>query len=168
MPLVKAWASSSLVQSSGAKLRSAGTDDGEKEKLQAFLNEMPGKNIEFLGPVFGKEKEKLLTDSHFYILPSLSEGFPTSVVEAAGAGLIPLISEGCNFPEILDCKAAIDSGKTEASIKEAIESAIRLPDSEKTAMRSRGRSLIEKEFLWDLIADSQADIYGRLLNSEKI
>ena len=168
MPLVKAWSSSSLVQSSGAKLSIAGTDDGEMEKLLAFLQEMPGKGIEFLGPVFGKEKEILLADSHFYILPSLSEGFPTSVVEAAGAGLIPLISDGCNFPEILECKAAIDSGKTESSIKEAIENAIRLSDSEKSAMRSRGRDLIEKGFLWELIAEKQAEIYGRLLNAEEI
>jgi glycosyltransferase involved in cell wall biosynthesis len=92
--LVCAWAK--MMYQSSARLVIAGPDEGELEKIKPFLKE----NIEYRGGVYDADKEALLRASHYYILPSYSEGFPTSVLEAMSFGLIPLISQGCNFPEV--------------------------------------------------------------------
>jgi glycosyltransferase involved in cell wall biosynthesis len=168
LPLVEAWVKINPEIRSDSLLRIAGTNDGEQEKLQEFIRRNPDSGIEFLGPVFGEAKENLMADSMFYILPSLSEGFPTSVVEAAGAGLIPLISKGCNFPELLETGGGIESGTDPLSIQKAMESALRMTESETQEMRLRAQELIKQKFLWELIAKEQADRYDHLLNSQKV
>ncbi|HCW06555.1 MAG TPA: hypothetical protein DGG95_04225 [Cytophagales bacterium] len=96
VPLVQAW--SRVMKGTSAKLFIAGPDEGELIKIRPFLNE----NIEYVGAVYGEDKVKLLQESNYYVLPSFSEGFPTSVVEAMSYGAIPLISAGCNFPEVFE------------------------------------------------------------------
>lgn len=93
--LVKAW-SKIMHDITNAQLLIAGPDEGELEKIKPFLKQ----NIIYLGPQFGDKKLELLRDAHYYVLPSYSEGFPTSVVEAMGYGAIPIISRGCNFPQV--------------------------------------------------------------------
>jgi len=167
MPLLHAWIASDLAGRADCRLRIAGTDDGEKQALEDFILRHPDAGISFLGPVFGKEKTQLFRDSDFYILPSLSEGFPTSVVEAAAAGLICLISQGCNFPEILESPAGIDSGITVESIRKSLELAIGLSAEERMLRRRTGTDLVQAGYLWNSIADRQAELYERLLPEEK-
>lgn len=97
--LVKAW-SETMGNENDIILNIAGPDEGEFEKIKPYLS----KNIKYLGPVYDDGKEKLLTETHYYILPSYSEGFPTSVVEAMSYGAIPIISKGCNFPHVFENK----------------------------------------------------------------
>lgn len=165
LPLVRAWIQSGLAAKPDCLLRIAGTDDGEKEALEKFILENPDSGITYMGPVFGEAKARLFADSDFYILPSLSEGFPTSVVEAAASGLICLISGGCNFPELLDCGAGMESGIQSDSIVRCLRNAASLENSEREAIRSRAGQLISGEFTWDIIAAKQAEAFGALLGN---
>ena len=167
IPLVSAWCSSEIIRNSGARLEIAGTDDGEKDALESIITQNPDKNIRFLGPVFGKAKEELMGNAHFYVLPSLSEGFPTSVVEAIGAGLLPLISEGCNFPEILSEGAAINTGTSISSIQEALEKAIGLEQKELDLMRQKGLKMVKESLIWEKIAGAQVLAFEPLLAQSK-
>lgn len=97
VPLVKAW-QSVMGGLSNVKLFIVGPDEGELPKIAPYLTG----NVSYLGPLFGEEKKNMLLRAHFYLLPSFSEGFPTSVVEAMSYGAIPVISEGCNFPEVFE------------------------------------------------------------------
>lgn len=97
LPLVKAW-SKSMKEYSQSELFIVGPDEGELSKINSLING----NIKYLGPLFGEEKKKMLQMAHYYVLPSFSEGFPSSVVEAMSFGAIPVISDGCNFPEVFD------------------------------------------------------------------
>lgn len=109
IPLVEAWKESKLCNNENFVLKIAGPDDGQLEKLQTLLT-ADVNNVQYLGPKFGTEKAKLLEKAHFYFLPSISEGFPTSVVEAMQYGAIPFISSGCNFPEAFDAQVAFEVG----------------------------------------------------------
>jgi glycosyltransferase involved in cell wall biosynthesis len=97
VPLVKAW-KAVMSDRSDKMLVIAGPDEGELDRIRPLV----GDNAKYIGPVYGEEKTEWLKKSHYYFLPSYSEGFPTSVLEAMSYGLIPLISEGCNFPQVLD------------------------------------------------------------------
>jgi len=96
--LIDAWKQSNLFEKAGFELHIAGPDDG----LGDFVRKNATGNIKYLGAIYNELKESELTLATFYILPSYSEGFPTSVIEAMSYGLIPIITEGCNFPEAID------------------------------------------------------------------
>jgi len=95
VPLVKAWRSV-MADRLNLRLVIAGPDEGELMNISPYL----GGNLQYVGPVYGNEKRHILENSHYYILPSSSEGFPTSVLEAMSFGLIPIVTTGCNFPDI--------------------------------------------------------------------
>lgn len=97
LPLVKAW-HKTLASDDRKQLIIAGPDEGELEKIKPFL----GDTTKYVGAVYGREKAELLEKSHYFMLPSLSEGFPVSVLEGMSYGLIPLISSGCNFNDVFD------------------------------------------------------------------
>ena len=80
------------------KLIIVGPDEGELAKILPLISG----NIEYKGPLFDSEKSEVLQKAHYYFLPSFSEGFPSSVVEAMSFGAIPVITQGCNFPEVFE------------------------------------------------------------------
>ncbi|MDX1628073.1 MAG: glycosyltransferase [Fulvivirga sp.] len=100
LPLVKGWLKSNLARKTRFQLLVAGPDEGEEAKIRRLLNQKD--NIQILGPVYNEKKKVVLNQAHYYILPSYSEGFPTSIVEAMAHGCIPIISKGCNFPEAFE------------------------------------------------------------------
>jgi len=64
------------------------------------LNRFPD-NIEFFGPAGPREKWKLLSECDVFVLPSYSEGFPISFMEAMAAG-VPIVSTPVGaIPDIL-------------------------------------------------------------------
>ncbi|HLF34050.1 MAG TPA: glycosyltransferase, partial [Cyclobacteriaceae bacterium] len=147
VPLIKAWLSSSLNNDSRFQLIVAGPDDGELVKIKRLIGENrpksedpfqrrdfvphqddrtsdlgpPTSNILLKGPVYGSEKEKLLLSATYFLLPSQSEGFPTSILEAMTLGCIPVFSEGCNFPEALEAGLGVCVGVRVAEIIKTLE-----------------------------------------------
>ena len=119
IPLVEAWQKSVLSKRESVKLIIAGPDDGEFGKLNKILKGYNG-NIEYIGPVYGEEKSKLLSQATFFILPSVNEGFSTTILEAMQFGVIPIISDGCNFPELLKKQFCLNSGLDVDSISSAL------------------------------------------------
>jgi glycosyltransferase involved in cell wall biosynthesis len=97
VPLVEAW-HKTMAHATDKELIIAGPDEGELSKIQTYIKG----NLRYVGPQYGDEKIELLRKSHYYILPSYSEGFPSSVVEAMSYGAIPLISPGCNFQAVYE------------------------------------------------------------------
>lgn len=162
MPLVKAWEQSSVHARTKATLCIAGTDDGEKGVLLEWLSRHPESGIRFAGPVFGQEKEELFSASHFYILPSLSEGFPTSVVEAMAHGLVPLISRGCNFPEALEAGVATDCGTDTETLIRVLKEVTSWDETRRTEMSKRARSFASERYLWPAIGKQMLNWYRSL------
>jgi glycosyltransferase involved in cell wall biosynthesis len=163
--LVKAWLKSEPGQSEKHQLLIAGTDDGEQTSLETLISVSKPKNIKFLGPQFGAAKSILLKKSHFYILPSRSEGFPTSVVEAMAAGLIPIITDGCNFPEAFENGVALRTSPDESSILDSLNISGLFTENEINEWSTRARLFVEDKYLWSRIAEQQALLFGKLLTN---
>ncbi len=100
VPLVKAWLQSALLNNTACRLIIAGPDEGELPLIQSLITDAT--NIEYIGMVSGDAKDKLLASASYYLLPSFSEGFPTSLLEAMEKGAIPVITRGCNFNEVFE------------------------------------------------------------------
>jgi glycosyltransferase involved in cell wall biosynthesis len=132
--------------------------------MKAFLSRHSNiHNIELLGPVYGEDKEALLRQSQFYVLPSFSEGFPTSVLEAMQHGLVPIISPGCNFPDVFDHGLGIRVETDVESIRTGLERAVAIEPAEFLGLAGRSQAFIAEAYTYKTIAVRQADLYSRLL-----
>lgn len=66
-------------------------DGLELENVKKYVSLHKIEAISFLGHITGDEKTRAFMEAHLYILPSYTEGMPTSIVEAMAFGL-PVIS----------------------------------------------------------------------------
>lgn len=124
----------------------AGPDFGEQGKLQALAAELKIENhITFTGLVEGNEKVQLFRNSDIFILSSVSDMFPTVVLEAAYCGLPLILTEGVLLSDTIKKEAAIvvplDDDRIASAIKEFIN------DSEKRVeLANKGHTLIKNHY----------------------
>jgi glycosyltransferase involved in cell wall biosynthesis len=120
-------------------------------------------SVVFTGPVFGKEKDLLLRRSDAFILPSVSEGLPMSVLEAWAYNLPVLITDQCNLLEGFDKNAAIRIGTDVSGIAEGMRKIVQLRDSELSLIGKNGRELVKSKFAWPQIAIQMREVYNWVL-----
>ncbi|HEL9630995.1 TPA: glycosyltransferase, partial [Streptococcus suis] len=59
-----------------------------------FINSIKGQpNIIYYPGIYGSEKAELLQETHFFILPSITEALPISMLEAMAAGNYIIIND---------------------------------------------------------------------------
>ncbi len=164
LPLVEAWIGSGLIHKKKYTLIIAGPDEGEKRHIDELLSQHPNINIILTGPLYGDEKIRILNKCHFYILPSQSEGFPTSVIEAMQHGLVPVITDGCNFPEAFESNCAVRTGASPEEIKNTLYCMQQKKPAYFSDISHRSIDLITEKFTNDRIAESQYRLYEKMLN----
>lgn len=164
VPLVEAWVEAGFHRNSKLELRIAGPDDGELESLKKIVGTCGPSNITIVGAVYGSQKEKELAEAHFYVLPSYSEGFPTSVLEGMQSGAIPIISEGCNFPEVFSEKLGIETSPGKRDIGNALKQALELETEREKELSAGNQEYVNKNYSLEFIAEQQYMLYKDLLS----
>jgi len=84
--------------------------EGELKNMTSDYGLMSG--VRFLGPLFGQEKDATYHACDAFILPSLSEGLPMTVLEAWAYAKPVLMTPECNLPEGFAAGAAVQIGTT--------------------------------------------------------
>jgi glycosyltransferase involved in cell wall biosynthesis len=153
--LVKAWRNT-MYEDKESKLVIVGPDEGELNKITTFI----GGNIEYRGPLFGEEKIKILQSAHYYVLPSYSEGFPSSVVEAMSYGAIPIISEGCNFPEVFKEQLGYEITPDEYSVGKVLSQISNKPFD--LNLSNKNILFVEQNLTENIIGDQLYLLYKKL------
>ena len=154
----------------------AGWDQGgHEEELKALCGELGLKvfscqgsafsredvDVVFWGPAFGEEKETLFRSAAAFVLPSLSEGLPMSVLEAWAYGLPVVMTPECNLPEGFASQAALEirnAGIGNANW-EGLRTLLDMSDSDRIEMGRRGRRLVEEKFTWPKVAAQMKALY---------
>lgn len=144
----------------------AGWDDGgHGEELKALSRELGLEtSVSFAGPKFGEEKHRLLSESHAFVLPSLSEGLPVGALEAMAYGLPLIMTPECNLLQAFSVEAAVQIAATPDSIAEGIHRLLGLDDKAREAIGTKGRQLVQKEFSWATVAAQFYSAYSWLVN----
>ncbi len=140
----------------------AGWDQaGHKEELQALTRHLEcDSTVRFVGPKFGPDKDELLRNANAFILPSLSEGLPMSLLEASAYGLPLVMTPQCNFPEALDAEAAIAISPDVHGIISGLNRLLEMTHTELDSMGNRGRRLVETCFAWPTVALQVSSVYS--------
>jgi glycosyltransferase involved in cell wall biosynthesis len=136
-----------------AKLIIAGNDEESlTPKLRAIA---AGRDVEFRGPVYGDAKWELLARATVFALPSLSENFGNTVLEAMMMETPVVVSPEVGLaPEV----EAAGAGIVTHDIRGAISMMIR-DESLRESMGRNGRAIVESKFTWDAVAEQMENAY---------
>ncbi|HTF28262.1 MAG TPA: glycosyltransferase [Flavitalea sp.] len=160
LELVLGWKKSILNNNPKYRLVVAGPDDGELKKLSNYISS--SSNIVYVGPVFGEEKDKLFSESTFFVLPSHSEGLPTSILEAMSNGLYLLISSGCNLPEVFSLNLRMRVKPVADLIAEKLTESSLLPIDMRNEKILLAREFVLENFSIRSVALQQLEFYQTL------
>lgn len=142
----------------------AGPDEGGyRRQLEAMVKAAQTQNqIVFAGLVTGEAKAALLAHASLYVLPSYSEGFSVSVVEALGHGLPVIITETCYVPEVKDFGAGLVIPAQEGPLREALRTMLK-DENLRRACSANALNLAKTEFTWDAVAEKTVSFFNRVL-----
>jgi glycosyltransferase involved in cell wall biosynthesis len=115
------------------------------------------KDIIFTGYVIGDDLVPLFRNADFFIMPSLYEGFGTTVLEAFATGTPAIVSNVSSLPEIADGAAIFVNPLDVQNIADAM---IKFAYSEnlKNEYREKGKKQLEK-FNWEKCARETLEVY---------
>ena len=110
-------------------------------------------------PMIGADKEALLRACKVFVLPSLSENFGNTVLEAAIRGKPVVVSEGAGAATLVrEHQSGLVCLPTAKSISLAIAEVLRNLDRA-TAMGERGRLAALRDYSWSAIARQMSAAY---------
>jgi poly(glycerol-phosphate) alpha-glucosyltransferase len=133
---------------------------GHEIELQKLSQELGlEKSVLFLGPLFGRNKQACYENADAFILPSLSEGLPMTVLEAWAYGLPVLMTPQCNLQEGFDCGAALRIEPEVDKISESLVQLFTLSNIQRKEMGSRGIELVQQRFSWRKVTDQLHNVY---------
>lgn len=165
-PLIDAWKNVSR-DFSEWHLLIAGPDDGaEAETRQRVISGELSQRVTFAGPLRGGAKLAAFAAADLFVLPSFSEGFSMSILEAMGACLPVLLTPGCHFPEAVAIGAAIEMTPDTKDIERALRDLCGLADPQRIEMGQRGRKLVETSYTWPEVASKMLQLYRWLCERE--
>jgi poly(glycerol-phosphate) alpha-glucosyltransferase len=143
----------------------AGWDQGShRATLEAIaLQRGIRDRIRFVGPQFGGEKSATFISSDAFVLPSLSEGMPMTVLEAWAHGLPVLMTPQCNLPEGFAGGAALRVEPSPEGIARQLGILFAMSGDRRRELGERGLDLVRTRFNWEIIAGQLESIYRWVL-----
>lgn len=148
----------------GVKLVLAGPDDGYMQTLKGIVLEKGIlSDIIFTDLLSGEEKLAAYSAADIFVLPSRSEGFPVTVLEACASGLPVVITDRCNFPEIKTYGAGLEVPCMEFPLYEALISLL-ANDEQRKEMGNKGKSMVFSKHNWDSIVKRLEEVYRNVVS----
>jgi glycosyltransferase involved in cell wall biosynthesis len=163
--LLSAWHQvQAKARTSDWMLAIAGWDqNGHEAQLRRMVNELELDNVAFLGPLFGESKQAAYARASAFVLPSVSEGLPMTVLEAWGQGCPVMMTPACNLPEGFASEAAVRVESQQNSLARGLMQLFEMSTAQRAAMGLRGRKLVGERFSWRTIASQMVSVYRWLL-----
>lgn len=165
--LFKSLNISTAFNNSNFKLKLAGKSEGNyKQKLEKLAKELKIEHkIEFLGQIQGVEKENLIANSKFLILPSYTENFGNVVVEALTHGIPVVASTGTPWKILEKHKAGFWVDNSINSLKDIVDYIINMKKEDYLEMCSNAKQLLEEEFDIDTNYIKWSEFYNKFQKS---
>ena len=140
------------------KLVLAGKNGWLSAEYRQMVKDLEIENdVVFTGYVVGDEIGSLFAGADFFILPSLYEGFGTTVLEAFASGTPAIVSNVSSIPEIAGDAAEFVNPLDAQNIADAM---LKLAGDEnlKQVLRGKGKKQVEN-FNWEKCARETLEVY---------
>jgi glycosyltransferase involved in cell wall biosynthesis len=138
----------------------AGPDEGELEVVEQFRRDRPDVGVEYRGALSGGEARALLAAADVYVLPSVDEPFPMTVLEALAVGTPAVVTDSCGIADLLQ---EHDAAKVTDGSPEQLAAAVRSLLAEWPDASARSREVIRTNFSIESIASQLAAEYEAAL-----
>lgn len=162
--LVKAFADL-IKELDDIRLVIVGPDDGFLLMLKRQIEDLKiSDKILFTGPLYERDKLKAYVDADVYVLPSVYETFPNTVLEACACGTPVIVTDRCGIADVVE-KVGYVVEYDKAQLRDAI---FRVLSGE--GLRKRftedGKRLVRGEFRWDKIVEKVEKLYNILIGGK--
>jgi glycosyltransferase involved in cell wall biosynthesis len=135
-----------------------------EEEYASRIGALAGDRVILPGYVSGRKLEELYAHCALYVLPSLVEGLPISLIEAMSHSRPVIVSD---IPENIEVAGGIaESFKAgdPDDLHRAINRVLSLNPAELAGMGASGRRKVEEEYDWEGIAVSLENLYMELIS----
>jgi glycosyltransferase involved in cell wall biosynthesis len=152
--LLPAWARLSRFHKDWELVVAGPDEQGYLAKVKTLAASLSiDREARFTGAITGPAKAALLRSADLFVLPSYSEGFPMSLLEAMACQTPVLATRECNFPEISSCQAGWECDASLPSVARALETALNTDSGEREERGRNGRLLVERGYTWPGLLD---------------
>ena len=162
--LLDAWAD---LRPEGWTLELVGpSENGHREELEAQASELglDGEVI-FSGPVPDADKWHKYAAADLFVLPTHSENFGIVVAEALAAEVPVLTTTGTPWQELEDNDCGWWVAPEPDAIHDALATALRQADTERSEMGARGRELVTSTYTWQAVGERMKKVYEWMVES---
>lgn len=136
-----------------------------REQLETLVDKLDlADNIVFKGSVSTEELYYYYNTADIFVLPSVSEGLPTTILEAMYFGLPVVTTDIPGIRDHFSDSAILVPPKNEKELANAIIRVLNdLPLRE--SLSRRGKELVREKYTWDKASNAYINIYHELLKN---
>lgn len=166
--LIEAWLA---VAPAGWTLQVAGPDEANLRGMLSERVAASGKEsvrIEWLGERFGPAKTTLLEHADLVIVPSRSENFAITVIEALAFGSPVVTTTGTPWSNLPGLGIGWVCEPQVPSLATALRAACGCPPAERSEMGNRGRNWVAESYSWRRSAQELVDAYADVLDDLQV
>lgn len=159
--LIKAYAQVVQASEHGSSLLVVAGPDlvGYREAIEELIRaENLRDHVVFAGMLSGDVKLAALNAADIFVLPSRSEGFSVAVLEALAAGCPVIITDACNFPQVVEAMVGKVIPTSVEPLRQALTEMLS-DDEQRRVMGARARKFVKEEFDWTAIAARMCGVY---------
>jgi len=142
-------------------LAMVGPDDGCLDDVKHLTHQLGVRAI-FTGPLSGRDKWSAFVDCDVYVLPSVYETFPLTVLEAFACSRPCIVMESCGISDIVGGKGLVIK-RDGIALSEALKKILDQPQV-REEMGTRGRTLAIN-LTWDKIAPMYESLYAECISN---
>jgi glycosyltransferase involved in cell wall biosynthesis len=138
----------------------AGPDDGESYRLRQMVERFGiGDRVTFTGYLNETQKLEAFVDSRLIVVPSRSEVFAITAVEALMCSRPVLLSSACGLHPMPGEGHGVRLFRTDSVEDLALQLASALDNTQLLECAGRGRAFVEREFSGDVLAGRLETVY---------
>lgn len=136
-----------------------GPDEGDLPEVRRMIESLPSGLIDYVGPVSPPNVASVYTDSSIYVLPSVNEPFPMSLLEAMSHGLPSVITDQTGISAELEGSAGVVV--TDGTPESMAEGVLKLLETERVwaVCSDAAINTVQQYFSVEAVADTLENVY---------
>jgi glycosyltransferase involved in cell wall biosynthesis len=166
-PLAFLHAARSILRSGvDAEFVLAGPDEGEARAVQRFIDTESSAKLTYIGPLDHDASMALLAGADIFVLPSVDEPYPLTVLEALSFETPVVITNRCGLADAVetnDCGFVV--GDSDVELAARVSDLIR-DESMRRQMGRSGRRFIEAHSSMAAVVDELQDAYTAAIEAK--